>query len=420
MNQYFEQFDFMLREKRQSNIERDSYDRIMLISVVCLILFGVLMVYSATSVVQPGNNDALGSGGWFSQFNYLKRHMFSLSVGAVFMFLAYRFSLNKLHSLSYVLIALSVVLIALVFVPGIGMKINGARRWIRFWPSSFQPSEFAKFAMIIFLARYLSSARFNPDSLMCFIKPLVVMAVFQVLFLLQPDFGSTMTLVLITFTMLFLSGFRLRYLLGTSVLFAPVVIWLLKAPYRLKRVTAFLDPWSDSQGSGYQLVQSFIALGSGGLMGTGLGESKQKLSFLPYANTDFIFSLMGEELGFAGVSVVLMLFGVLFMRGIKIASRKRDTFHYYLGQGLTYLIIYQVLINVAVVTGLVPTKGLPLPFVSYGGSALFVNMIAVGFLLNLSKQYQPVVEYGCSDNIIKRKKAMISVYGRQRDSGRAR
>jgi cell division protein FtsW len=198
------------------------------------------------------------------------------------------------------------------------------------------------------------------------------------------------------------------------------VIWLLKAPYRLKRVTAFLDPWSDSQGSGYQLVQSFIALGSGGLMGTGLGESKQKLSFLPYANTDFIFSLMGEELGFAGVSVVLMLFGVLFMRGIKIASRKRDAFHYYLGQGLTYLIIYQVLINVAVVTGLVPTKGLPLPFVSYGGSALFVNMIAVGFLLNLSKQYQPVVEYGRSDNIIKRKKAMISVYGRQRYGGRSR
>lgn len=420
MNEYIEQFDLMMGERNQDTIERDSYDKVMLFSVICLALFGVLMVYSATSVVPPANHDTVKSEEAYSQFHYLKRHIFSLSVGIVFMFLSYRFRLKSLYSLSYVLIALSIVLIALVFVPGIGMKINGAKRWIRFWPSSFQPSEFAKFAMIVFLARYLSSARFNPNSFICFLKPLFVMTLFQAFFLMQPDFGSTITLSLITFTMLFLAGSRLRYLLGTSMVFVPVALWLVQAPYRLKRITSFLDPWSDPLGAGYQLVQSFIALGSGGLIGTGLGESKQKLSFLPYANTDFIFSLMGEELGFAGISAVLIFFVTLFIRGIKIASGKRDPFHYYLGQGLTYLIIYQVLINVAVVTGLVPTKGLPLPFISYGGSAIFVNMIAVGFLLNLSKRYQPVVVFERSDNIIQRKKAKISIYGRQGYNGRIR
>jgi cell division protein FtsW len=409
MKEYMEQFDITMHHQ-QGSFHADSYDRILMFSVICLVVFGVFMVYSATSVVPPGNGS---SNSWSSRLNYLKKHLFSLSAGAVFMFFAYRFDLKRLHSISFALIALAFVLVSLVFVPGIGMKINGASRWIRFWPSSFQPSEFAKFAMIVFLARYLSSPRLDPQSVACFIKPVIVMVAFQVLFLMQPDFGSTVTLALITFTMLYLSGFRMRFLVGTIALALPFVFVLLKEPYRIKRITAFLDPWGDPQGAGYQLVQSFIALGSGGLTGIGLGESKQKLSFLPYINTDFIFALLGEELGFIGTSLVLALFVVVYTRGIKIASSKRDSFHYYLAQGMTYLIIYQVLMNVAVVTGLAPTKGLPLPFVSYGGSAIFVNMMAIGLLLNLSKRYQPIIEYrSSSEDILKRKKAKISVYGR--------
>ena len=412
MNEYIEQFE-ITAQGRNSGYEDNSYDRILLLCVILLLLFGVLMVYSATSVVQPVRESAVKPAELNSQFFFLKKHIISLSAGLVFMFLAFRFNLKKLYSLSYVLPLISVVMVILVFVPGIGMKVNGASRWIRFWPSSLQPSEFAKFAMIVFLAKYLSSPRFNPDSILCFIKPLFVMAMFQMLFLLQPDFGSAMAMALITFTMLFLAGFRMRYIIGTVLLMSPPVVMLLMVPYRLKRITSFLDPWSDPQKAGYQLVQSFIALGSGGLTGIGLGASRQKLSFLPYINTDFIFSLMGEELGFLGVLVVILLFGIFFVRGLKIATGKEDPFQYYLGQGLTYLITYQALINIAVVTGLVPTKGLPLPFISYGGSALFVNMMAAGLLLNISKRYQHVSEYDSTDNILRRKKAKISVYGKR-------
>ncbi|UCG79201.1 MAG: putative lipid II flippase FtsW [Nitrospirota bacterium] len=412
MIDHMEQFDVPI-QRELSSFNSDKCDRIMLVTVICLILLGILMVYSSTSVVMPGSREAKDGAGLLARFQYLKKHLFSLTAGGIFMFFAYRYNLKKLYTYSFVLIALALVLVSLVFVPGIGMRINGASRWIRFWPSTFQPSEFVKFAMIVFLARYVSSPRFDPHSIACFIKPILVMALFQTLFLLQPDFGSAITLALITFTMLFLSGFRLRYLLGTAALLTPAVVVLLKTPYRLKRIIAFLDPWSDPQGAGYQLVQSYIALGSGGLAGIGLGESKQKLSFLPYANTDFIFSLMGEELGFIGTSLLLSLFALLFYRGIRIANEKRNPFHYYLAQGLTCLIIYQVLINVAVVTGLAPTKGLPLPFISYGGSAVFINMLAVGFLLNLSKRYKPAIETGhASDDVIKRKKAKIMIYGR--------
>jgi cell division protein FtsW len=185
--------------------------------------------------------------------------------------------------------------------------------------------------------------------------------------------------------MLFISGMRLRYIASVLLLAVPVVYKLAMEPYRLRRITSFLDPWKDSLGSGFQLVQSFISLGSGGLTGLGLGESKQKLSFLPASHTDFIFCLVGEELGLVGASVLIALFIFLFIRGISIANRSNDKFVCYLAYGLTLMISLQALINFAVVTGLVPTKGLPLPFLSYGGSALLVNMAAVGILLKISR-----------------------------------
>jgi cell division protein FtsW len=215
-----------------------------------------------------------------------------------------------------------------------------------------------------------------------------------------------MSLAVLTFAMLFLSGTRLRYLASLSVFAIPVVVMLAMEPYRLRRITSFLNPWDDAQKSGFQLIQSFIALGSGGLTGVGLGSSIQKLSYLPESHTDFIFSIIGEEFGFIGVVAVIALFLVLFMRGIEIANRKKDRFVHYLAIGLSMMISLQALINFAVATGLVPTKGLPLPFISYGGSSLLVNMCAIGMLLNISKEDDSAVIPHNHDLLIRRKARM--------------
>jgi cell division protein FtsW len=248
------------------------------------------------------------------------------------------------------------------------------------------------------------------DSFVSFIKPVLIMALFQLAILKQPDFGAAMSLAFLTFAMLFLSGIRIRYLASLLVLAVPVIIKLAMEPYRLKRIISFLDPWKDPQGCGFQLVQSFIALGSGGLTGVGLGSSKQKLSYLPESHTDFIFSIIGEEFGLIGVLLVITLFLILFIKGISIANRAKDSFVYYLTVGLSMMIALQALINFAVATGLVPTKGLPLPFVSYGGSSLLVNMTAIGMLLNISKgeESQPLVY---DREMIIRRKARRNVYG---------
>ena len=358
----------------------DKYDKWLLFITLVLIVFGALMIYSSTSVVTP----ALAKKG-ITEFHYLKRHIFAILIGFGFMLLAYRISLSYLKKMAIPLLIFSFVLLLLVFLPGIGVTARGAERWIRLWSLTFQPSELVKLSMVIFLARYLSAPGYRTDSLTSFIKPVSVMIIFQAVILQQPDFGATMNLAFLTFIMLFLSGTRLRYLLSLSALALPIVCKLIMEPYRLKRVTSFLDPWKDPQGGGFQLVQSFIALGSGGLTGVGLGGSKQKLSYLPESHTDFIFSIIGEELGFIGASVVIALFLLLFIRGISIAKRTEDGFLYYLAVGLSLMISIQALTNLAIATGMVPTKGLPLPFISYGGSSLLVNMVAIGLLLNISR-----------------------------------
>lgn len=333
-------------------------------------------------------------------------------LGAFAMLIAYRLKPSFLKKITVPLIVFSFCLLLLVFLPYIGVTAGGARRWIRLWPTTFQPSELVKLAMVIFLAKYMSAADYSTEKFSSFVKPVLVMAVFQVVFLKQPDFGATMSLGLLTFGMLFISGMRLRYLASVMVLAIPVIYKLVMEPYRLRRVTSFLDPWKDPQGSGFQLIQSFISIGSGGLTGLGLGESKQKLSFLPASHTDFIFCLVGEELGLIGAALVIALFLILFLRGITVASRSRDSFNYYLAYGLTMMISLQALINFAVVTGMVPTKGLPLPFMSYGGSALLVNMAVIGLLLRISKGDDDVI---AQDNnaYIAKKIAKRNIYGRK-------
>lgn len=357
-----------------------SYDKVLLLIMLLLLAFGSLMIYSSTSVITP-----LLAKKNITEFYYFKRHILTMVLGSLVLLFTYSLKPAVLKRFSLPLLVFSFVLLCAVFLPHIGVTAGGARRWIRLWPTTFQPSELVKLAMVIFLARYMSSPGYNTESFGSFAKPILIMAVFQLVFLKQPDFGSTMSLAFLTFTMLFISGMRLRYIASVLILALPVVFKLVMEPYRLRRITSFLDPWKDPLGSGFQLVQSFISLGSGGIAGLGLGESKQKLSFLPASHTDFIFCLVGEELGLIGASVLIALFIFLFIKGISIASRSNDKFVCYLAYGLTLMISLQALINFAVVTGLVPTKGLPLPFMSYGGSALLVNMAAVGLLLRISK-----------------------------------
>jgi cell division protein FtsW len=335
-----------------------------------------------------------------------------MALGTVAMFIAYRLKPSFLKKISVPLLVFSFFLLLLVFLPVIGVTAGGARRWIRLWPTTFQPSELVKLAMVIFLAKYMSAVDYSTERFSSFVKPVLIMALFQVVFLKQPDFGATMSLGLLTFGMLFISGMSLKYLASVLVVAVPVIVKLVMEPYRLRRITSFLDPWKDSQGSGFQLIQSFISIGSGGISGLGLGESKQKLSFLPASHTDFIFCLVGEELGLIGAALVIALFLMLFLRGITIANRSKDSFHYYLAYGLTMMLSIQALINFAVVTGMVPTKGLPLPFMSYGGSALLVNMAVVGLLLRISRGDDEILAEDNS-NIIARKMARRNIYHRK-------
>lgn len=361
-------------------MNRSSIDKTLIITVISLIIIGLISVYSATSVLASVKAKYADKGGLI----YLQKQLFTLVIGSIMMIIFIYIPKEKLKRLVFPLLIISFLLLILVFSP-LGVSAGGARRWLKLWPSVFQPSELVKFAMVFFLAWFLSRPDYGKDRLIHFLIPLGVMGIFQIIFLKQPDFGAAMTLGIITFTMLFIAGINLRYIGASLLLAIPVIFYLAKEPYRWKRITSFLDPWADPQGSGFQLTQSLIALGSGGLTGQGLGEGKQKLAYLPEIHTDFIFAHIGEEMGFIGACAVIVLFFIFTIRGFKIAARQSESFYYFLASGITIMLSIQALINFAVVTGLAPTKGLPLPFISYGGSSMLVSLLAVGVLLNLSK-----------------------------------
>jgi len=361
-------------------MNRGSIDKTLIITVIVLVIIGLIAVYSSTSVLASVKAKYADRGGMI----YLSETALYFTCRFFFYGYFYVFINRKAEKLVFPMLIISFIMLLLVFSP-LGVSAGGARRWLRLWPSVFQPSELVKLAMVFFLAWYMSRSDYDRESFRQFIIPIGLLGIFQVIFLKQPDFGAAMTLGIITLSMLFIGGVSLRFLGIISLVAIPVIIYLAKEPYRWKRIVSFLDPWSDPQGSGFQLVQSLIALGSGGLIGQGLGEGKQKLAFLPEIHTDFIFAHIGEEMGFIGVSVVVILFFLICMRGLSIARKQSEPFYYFLASGITIMISIQALINFAVVTGLAPTKGLPLPFISYGGSSLVVNLIAVGILLNLSR-----------------------------------
>ena len=354
--------------------------RSIIIPVIILVFIGTLMVYSSTALMSMRKYD--------NGFHYLWKHLFTVFAGTATMLILSRFDFEKIRPLVYVLIGVSLLMLLCVFVPGIGIEANGAKRWLRLWPTTFQPSELAKVVMVIFLADYMDKhfhrmREFTYGILI----PVGVMLVFQIIIIMQPDFGAVMSLGILTVCLLILGGARLRHV-GLLLLMSLPAIYVLvfSSAYRMKRIMCFTDPWNEPFGCGFQLVQSFIAFGSGSLFGVGLGGSRQKLYFLPEVHTDFIFSIIGEELGLVGVVTVVGVFVWLFIKGIKLAARTGDPFGYFLTIGLTMMIGVQAIINFAVSTGLMPTKGLPLPFISYGGSALLINMAAAGILLNIAQR----------------------------------
>jgi cell division protein FtsW len=354
------------------------YDHILMISALLLLGLGLVMVFSASGV--------LASDKYHDPAFFLKKQFIYAVLGIALMLFVRRIPYHNYNRLVYVILFVSLLLLVLVLIPGIGVRIRSASRWIRFGPLVIQPSEFAKLAIIIFLAysmaRKQEKIRYFSIG---FLPHIVVAGIFILLIEKEPDFGTAMALAGITFVMLFVGGTRLTHIFLAILSASPLVVYvIIKNKMRLERVVTFIDPWKYAQESGYQLVHSLYAIGSGGFWGLGIGKSREKLFYLPDSHTDFIFSILSEELGFIGVITVLSLFAILIIRGLIISIRARDIFGAYLAMGLTTLIGLQAAINMAVVSGLMPTKGLSLPFLSYGGSSLLVNMIAIGILLNIS------------------------------------
>ncbi len=340
-----------------------------------LVAFGLVMVYSATSA-----SAALGNG---DPMSYLKRQAVYALIGVVLMTFASRFDYHRLRFVAPPLLLAALVLCVAVLVAG--PAINGARRWFIVGPASFQPSELAKLALCLFAAVYLARRR-PPRTIGELVKPLgLLTAIFCVLIVVEPDLGTTITLCGMMLAIFLVAGVPVRLLLAASVVAVGVglaAIWI--EPYRRARIFSFLDPWSDAQGAGFQIVQATIGIGSGGFTGAGLGEGVGKISYLPEAHTDMIFAVIGEELGLVGVTLVITSFAVLAVAGFRIAKRCQDPFGKLLAAGITALVCGQAAINLAAALGIAPLTGIPLPFVSYGGSSLVVLLAGVGILLNIA------------------------------------
>jgi cell division protein FtsW len=353
-------------------------DKWLFLATVGLALFGLVMVYSASAITAQRENG--------TQFYYVAKQAIWTGIGLVAMFVAMQLDYGWLRNRRIVYGLLIITALMLLMVFGFS-PINGARRWIKLSRFSIQPSEIAKLTLTIFLAYFLEQHAGEEGSLLkTFVPCAFVTGVFVLLVVAEPDLGTALMLAVIFVVVIYTAGARLLHL-GMAA--APALIGLagllLFVPWRIRRLTAFLHPWADPQGSGYQVVQSLIAVGSGGAHGLGFAQGKQKLFFLPFAHSDFIFAVVGEELGLAGALGVVLLFGLFLWRGIRTALRAPDRFGMLLSLGLVTGIVAQALFNISVVLAMVPTKGIPLPFISYGGSSMVPTLAAAGILLNISQ-----------------------------------
>ena len=363
--------------KPQSFSPAAAYDVRLLFPVLFLVGIGIVMVYSASSAV------ALKKFG--ADYYFLKRQAAFAFLGLMALVFCRHFPYRWYRPMAYpLLIGAVALLLAVEFSPW-GVAAGGARRWLQLGPLSFQPSEFARLALVVYLAYSLDKKRdlVNRFSI-GFLPHCVVYGILAFLIARQPDFGSIVILGALTWSMLFIGGVRLTYLAGLIAVMLPAAyLYLVSADYRWQRVLGFLDPWKYPSDQGYQIVHSLMAFGSGGIWGSGIGKGYQKLFYLPEPHTDFIFSVIGEELGLVGVLIIIGLYAGVILKGISISRGAPDSFGAYLAVGLTIAIGLQICINMGVALGLLPTKGLTLPFISYGGSSLLMNMAAIGILMNI-------------------------------------
>ena len=361
--------------------KRPGADGTVLMASALLALIGLVMVYSASAVVAQNR--------FHDSLYFLKRQAAWLGFGFLLLHIASRLDYLVWRKLTLPILGMTAILLLAVLMPSLGVAVKGARRWFHIGAVSVQPAEMAKLATVLYLATYVTRKEGRMAELSGFLPPFVVVGLFSGLILMQPDLGTVLVLGIVTVGVLFLGGARLKHLCGlipVALTLLIVAIW--KSPYRLQRLMSFLDPGKDPTGAAFQVNQSFLAFGSGKVFGVGLGQGKQKLYFLPEAHTDFVLALVGEELGLIGTALIIVLFGVLAFKGFQIAGRAREPFGRYLALGITLLIGMQVFVNAGVATGLLPTKGLALPLVSYGGSSLLMTLLGIGILLNISRDRQ--------------------------------
>jgi|Deesub1362B_J571_1020462.scaffolds.fasta_scaffold00133_16 cell division protein FtsW len=354
------------------------FDKTLFLVTVILVLGGTIMVYSSSAIVAE---EKFGNS-----FYFLINHIIGLILGFAILFLVikikYPFYKSPIFVYFFFLISIFLIILSLISPP-----INQAHRWIRFFGLSFQSSELAKISIVLLFAYHLDKKREKLHDFLSLSLPLVALLIVSLLVIRQPDLGTTAILIFIGGLMLFIGGARLRHLISLNLIFIPIlIISILKTSYQLKRLTYFLNPEQDPFGKGFQIIQSLIAIGSGGILGKGMGESTQKLFFLPYGYTDFIFPIIGEELGLVGAVTVLVLFFVFLWRGIAISRKAPDLCSQLVSAGLTFLIVTQALINISMTLGLLPPKGIPLPFISFGRSSLVCNLFIVGIILNISQR----------------------------------
>jgi cell division protein FtsW len=355
-------------------------DKWIVLAVVCLLALGMTMVLSTSYLY---SQERYSDGTYF-----FRKQLVAMGAGAAALVACSMVPSALYRRFAYPLLAVSFIFLIFVLVPGIGVNRGGARRWIMLAGFAFQPSELAKLAMVFYLAHSMAKKEQMIRTFSVGVLPhLLVSGAFAGVLLLEPDFGSALILTMLLYFMLFVGGARVHHLLATLLMALPLLIYVMtQAEYRLRRLLIFLNPWSDASGSGFHVIQSLIAFGSGQIWGRGLGESRQKLFYLPEAHTDFVYSVVGEELGLLGAWAVLALFGIIIMRGLRLTAKIEEPFDHYLAFGLTVLLGVQALIHMGVVMGLMPTKGLVLPFISYGGSAMVINLMAAGILLGLSRR----------------------------------
>jgi len=358
--------------------QKSQIDKWLFSATIGLALFGVVMVYSASAVIALQENH--------SQFHYVLKQGVWTFIGFAAMFVMMKLDYQILNRgwIVYGLLLITIFMLVAVFA---FPPVNGARRWIKFSGFSAQPSEIAKLSLAMFLAYFIQRRAGEEESLWkTFLPCMIVLGLIAGLVVKEPDLGTALMLAIITFTVCFAAGVRPRHMIYATV---PALLFVAKmlifTPFRMKRLTAFVDPWADAQGTGYQVVQSLIAVGSGGEHGLGFAQGKQKLLFLPFAHSDFIFAVIGEELGLVGALIVVTVFAIFLWRGMRAALRAPDRFGMLLGIGLVVGIVAQALLNMSVVLALLPTKGIPLPFISYGGSSLVPTLAGVGILLNISQ-----------------------------------